>query len=74
MREKLEHLRWYYSKSDSDIISLIDAIIDKKWGMGLIWQSTDFKKIRENLEGYPDRWVIGQDRDFLFELVDDPNS
>lgn len=74
-REKLEHLRWYYghfprNKDNQKMLSLINALIDKKWGMGLLWGSTNFEEIKTALEKFGNNTVIGRDRDFLFSLVD----
>jgi len=65
----LDHLHDYFSHTP-DIRALVDAIRDKKYGLGLIWNSTDFDGIRERLSGYPDTWVISQTATKLFEWID----
>ena len=53
-----------------DICDLVAAVKDKKFGLGMIWNSTDFDKIRDSLEHFPKTWIIGQVRDRLFECVE----
>lgn len=56
---------------NSTIAKIIEAIIDKENGLGLLWMTAKFNEWFAELDYYPANFVIGQHRDFLKEYLHD---
>lgn len=63
-------IRSYHEQNGNKEIPLIvDAIIDKESGLGILWASAELDKWFDALKDYPANWVIGQHRDYLARKV-----
>lgn len=71
---ELEWLRFYYSGNDPDdtaIRLLVSAIMDKREGLGLVWDSTDIDEIKKQLAHHPSSSMTGTVRDALLATIED---
>ena len=63
-------IRSYHEQiGNTEITLIVDAIIDKESGLGILWASAEFDKWFDALKDYPSNWVIGQHRDYLARKV-----